>query len=180
MNTTNAKASFIRTGLSQIIASIHQRQSGNGTLGRRLSKFRLICRSAIVILTWSGFSALGTVWQSDGTSQSVQYLHDNSAHDGDTITLPAGTFVWTSGIRVTKAITLQGAGVGITIVKDDVQTPAQLIYWDLRSVSNGAARITGIDFRDGGRQSQANGPDGILHIDAYNNNGTTFRFDHNA
>src|SRR5947208_9690545 len=122
MNTTNAKASFIRTGLSQIIASIHQRQSGNGTLGRRLNKFRLICRSAIVILTWSGFSTLGAVYNSDGTATSVQYLHDNLAHDGDTITLPAGAFTWTTGVRLAKGITLQGAGVGITIVKDNVQT----------------------------------------------------------
>ena len=132
------------------------------------------------MLTWSGFSALGAVYNSDGTAASVQYLHDNLAHDGDTITLPAGMFTWTSGVHLTKGITLQGAGVGITIVKDNVQTPAQLIYWDLRGVSNGAARITGIDFQDGGRQSVANGPAGVLHIDALNNNGTTFRFDHNS
>jgi len=69
------------------------------------------------MLTWSGFSALGAVYNSDGTAASVQYLHDNLAHDGDTITLPAGMFTWTSGVHLTKGITLQGAGVGITIVK---------------------------------------------------------------
>jgi len=73
-------------------ASIDQRESRNGPPGRRMSKFRLICRSAIVIVTWSGFSALGTVYNSDGTAAGVQYLHDNFAQDGDTITLPAGTF----------------------------------------------------------------------------------------
>jgi hypothetical protein len=52
-----------------------------------MNKFGLICKSAIVILTWSGFSALGTVYNSDGTPASVQYLHDNFAQDGDTIML---------------------------------------------------------------------------------------------
>jgi len=113
---------FIRTRFSQIIASIPPQKSGNGTLGRRLNKFRLICRSAIVILTWSGFSTLGAVYNSDGTATSVQYLHDNLALDDDTITLPAGAFIWTTGVHLTKGITIHGAGVGITIVKDNVQT----------------------------------------------------------
>jgi hypothetical protein len=80
-------------------------------------------------------------------------------------------------VHITKAITLQGQAVGNTIIKDDVNGP-QLIYWDLRSVSNGYARLTAIDFQDGGRPSVANGPAGILHVDALNNNGTTFRWDH--
>src|SRR2546430_167193 len=127
MNTTPL---FIQTGLSQIIASIHQQKSGNGTLGRRLNKFRLICRNAIVILTWTGFSALGAVYNSDGTATSVQYLHDNLAHDGDTITLPTGIFIWSTRVSITKAITLQGAGVGSTIIRDNVQD-TQLILWTL-------------------------------------------------
>ena len=60
----------------------------------------------------------------------MQALH-NAAHDGDTITLPAGTFTWTSRLNITKGITLQGAttiadaGTGNptitdgTIIKDD-------------------------------------------------------------
>jgi hypothetical protein len=33
----------------------------------------------------------GNVLQSDGTAQDIQRIHDQ-AHDGDTITIPAGTF----------------------------------------------------------------------------------------
>ena len=49
---------------------------------------------------------------SDGTAASVQYLHDNSAQEGDTITLPAGTFTWTVPVTISKAIRLKGAGSG--------------------------------------------------------------------
>ena len=38
-------------------------------------------------------------------------LH-KTARNGDTITLPAGTFTWTQSVRITKAVKLQGAGSG--------------------------------------------------------------------
>src|SRR5207249_2567876 len=106
------KASFIQTGLSQTIASIDQRESRNGPPRRPMSKFRLMCTSAIVIVTWSGFSALGTVYNSDGTATNVQYLHDNFAQAGDTITLPAGTFTWSTPVTISKAIVIEGGGSG--------------------------------------------------------------------
>src|SRR4030095_11805096 len=62
------------------------------------------------IVVLSGFSAPhcgATVYHSDGSVASVQALHD-AAHDGDTITIPAGTFDWAQRLFITKAITLQG------------------------------------------------------------------------
>ena len=50
----------------------------------------------LFILVFSGFSALrcgATVYHSDGSAASVQGLH-NAVLNGDTITLPAGTFTW--------------------------------------------------------------------------------------
>ena len=38
----------------------------------------------------------------------MQAIHDTNAHDGDTITLPAGTFIWTAGVNLTKGITVSG------------------------------------------------------------------------
>ena len=52
-----------------------------------------------------------TVYNSDGSAASVQGLHD-AALNGDTITLPAGTFTWTTGVTISKAIKIQGAGSG--------------------------------------------------------------------
>src|SRR6266567_1994553 len=154
------KASFIQIGLSQPTASIDRRESRDGPTRRPMSKFRLICRSAIVIVTWSGFSALGTVYNSDETPTSIQYLHDNFAQNGDTITLPAGTFTWSAYVNVTKAITIQGQ---TTVSGDHTTTMTfsdQTIILDNapRGGSNtlvyvhhssGAFRITGITFRVG-------------------------------
>ena len=66
--------------------------------------------AAFVILILSGFSAPhcgATVYHSDGSVASVQALH-KAAHDGDTITLPSGTFRWNATLNITKGITLQG------------------------------------------------------------------------
>jgi hypothetical protein len=43
-----------------------------------------------------------------------------SAHDGDTVIVPAGTASWTSTLTIGKSITLQGAGDDKTVILDDV------------------------------------------------------------
>jgi hypothetical protein len=52
-----------------------------------------------------------TIYNSDGSAASVQALH-NAALDGDTITLPAGTFTWSAPVTVSKAIKIQGESSG--------------------------------------------------------------------
>jgi hypothetical protein len=52
-----------------------------------------------------------TVYHSDGSAANVQALH-NAALDGDTITLPAGTFTWSIPVTISKAIKIQGEGSG--------------------------------------------------------------------
>src|SRR5437762_5518128 len=48
-----------------------------------------------------------TVYSSDGSEANVQSLNA-VASDGDVITLPAGTFIWTAGVSVTKGVTIRG------------------------------------------------------------------------
>lgn len=67
--------------------------------------------SVLLILISSGVSAFAAVYHSDGSAASVQASH-NKALDGDTITLPPGTFTWSQPVRISKAIRLQGAGSG--------------------------------------------------------------------
>ena len=129
----------------------------------------------LFILILSGFSGprcAAAVWNSDGTPQNIQQIHDTQAQNGDTITIPAGTFTWSTGITITKAITLQGAGVGSTIIRDDVQS-GQLILWSL--AAGLPSRITGIEFQDGGR---TNRQIDILLAVGSNTNGSKFRLDH--
>jgi hypothetical protein len=92
-----------------------------------------VSAAAFVILILSGFltpSCGAAVHQSNGSVADVRALL-YAAHDGDTITLPAGTYSWTSTLNITKGITLQGettiTGAGTnsptihdgTIIKDD-------------------------------------------------------------
>ena len=123
--------------------------------GRNMGKFQTLCRSAIVIWIWNGFSALGTVYHSDGSAASVQGLHDQVL-DGDTITLPSGTFTWTTQVHLTKAVTLEGntttdpvngTAVQNTIVKDNISNRNNhIIYIDAATGGHGGQRITGIAF----------------------------------
>jgi hypothetical protein len=66
-----------------------------------------------------------TVYNSDGSAANVQALH-NAVLDGDTITLPAGAFTWATGVTITKAIKIQGAGsgriIGRTLTSNTVGT----------------------------------------------------------
>ena len=114
------------------------------------------------MLILSDFSASATTWQSDGSQASVQKLHDNSAQDGDTITLPAGTFGWTQPVRITKSITLQGqsnvTGAGTanwsddratTVLDDTPRSGSNALIIDVNVAANKSARITGITFAAG-------------------------------
>jgi hypothetical protein len=124
----------------------------------------------------SGFSAPrcgATVYDSDGSVASVRALH-NIAHDGDTITLPAGTFTWTSPVNITKGITLQGqttiSGAGtadpvindLTIIKDDTPRNGKGAYILAARIATSAQsfRLTGITFRAGTTTAvcRSNGP----------------------
>ena len=140
--------------------------------GRNMVKFQTLCRSAIVIWIWNGFSALGTVYHSDGSAASVQGLH-NQVLNGDTITIPAGTFTWSTRVTIAKGITLQGAGVGSTFVKDAVQSGPLL---QVTLAAGKLTRIVGIEFQDGGRSGNELG--GILKFTGSNTDGSQLRMDH--
>src|SRR5215471_3565680 len=70
-----------------------------------MRKFLSIAAGLSFLVTSNSF---GTVWPSDGSDANVQAINDTNAHDGDTITLPAGTFIWTVGVNLTKGITVTG------------------------------------------------------------------------
>ena len=103
----------------------------------------------------------GTVWPSDGSEANVQAIHDINAHDGDTITLPAGTFIWITGVSLTKGITVRGqttiTGAGTanctandqTIIIDEKarNTPGAVFKATIQTGKS--FRLTGITFKKG-------------------------------
>ena len=101
---------------------------------------------AFVILILSSLSAPrcgATVYHSDGSAANVQYLHDNSAHNGDTITLPTGAFTWATGVTIRKGIILQGVA-GATQINRAGYSGALVSITGLPS--DLPVRVTGIRF----------------------------------
>jgi hypothetical protein len=113
------------------------------------------------IIVCCGTAICGNVYNSDGSQQSVQTLHDN-ASAGDTITIPAGTFHWIKPLTISKAITLSGqttingdchAGTCTaddkSIIIDDLpRQPSYLIRATIPTNTAFVMRITGITFRN--------------------------------
>src|SRR5215831_10262264 len=115
-----------------------------------------------------------TVWPSDGSEANVQAIHDTNAHDGDTITLPAGTFIWTAGVNLTKGITVRGqttiTGAGTanctandqTIILDEKLRGGPGSLFKATIPAGGSFQLTGITFRHG--STHIVGGDGAIRL----------------
>lgn len=88
------------------------------------------------------------------------FVNAGPALDGDTVIIPAGTQTWNGRLSITKAITLRGAGVGSTIIKDGggvVQGNPPAPHGDFIHITmspgdtSQVMRLKGIEFQDGGR-----------------------------
>src|SRR5437773_4644018 len=116
-----------------------------------------------------------TVYHSDGSTANVQALV-NAARDGDTITLPVGTFSWTQHLNITKGITLQGQttveGAGtanpvtndLTIVLDNVPRGENFYVMDVSLTPAHSFRMTGITFAAGSVTTVDSGVAGAIRI----------------
>jgi hypothetical protein len=65
------------------------------------------------LLWWATPAEAATVSAASCTTAAVQSAY-NATVTGDTLAIPAGSCTWSSGITVTKNITIQGAGQGTT------------------------------------------------------------------
>lgn len=63
--------------------------------------------------------------------------------DGDTITIPSGSFYWGASVTVTKAVTVQGAGTNLTTLNLTDPTAG---FLTLKPGSDKPTRVTGITF----------------------------------
>lgn len=139
----------------------------------------------LLLVASTAFTA--STWPSDGTPQNIQDIHNNPAtQDGDTITLPPGTFDWTTGVTITKGITLQGesmtfdagtanaTALDATVIQDDL--PATGIAITISVTPSQSARITGISFTKGARTVM--GFNGMLRLSTQGGKNYTTRVDH--
>jgi len=128
--------------------------------------------------------AQATTFNSNGTPSNIQALHDSvNCHDGDTITIPAGTFPWTTKVSITKGITIigqttvnsdTGACNDVSILQDNI-VDAQLDtgFFHANIIGNKAYRITGLTFTAGSRST--NMFNGTIRVFGDSHN---VRFDH--
>ncbi|HEY2424005.1 MAG TPA: VCBS repeat-containing protein [Chthoniobacterales bacterium] len=102
------------------------------------------------------------VYQSNGTAASVQALH-TIAQNGDTITLPPGTFTWSTHVSFSKAVNVQGAGTAQTVIYDNVPKTggSQSVLWSFNVASGQSIRVTGFTVR-GQTQDTQNHNQGTL------------------
>ena len=115
-----------------------------------------------------------------------------AARDGDTITLPAGTFTWTRPLNITKAITLEGqttiSGAGtanpvvkdLTIIRDDTPRSGAngyILKADMSSNPSGVFRLTGITFTGGTLTQKASG-NGAIRLRSVASTPASMRLDH--
>ena len=96
----------------------------------------------------------------------------NSASTGDTVVVPAGNCTWTSTVSVSgKAVTLQGAGIGVTNITDGNSGGWTL---DATVTAVNFVRVTGFSFL--GSTSHSGAP--VVQFEG-NQGEVGFRFDHN-
>lgn len=99
----------------------------------------------------AAFDAQAATINASSCSQSAVQAAVNSATAGDTVKVPAGSCTW-SNFTLTKKITLQGAGIDVTVITGQV------------AFGSSGARVTGFTFTGD---------------PAFTSDGYGFRLDHN-
>jgi hypothetical protein len=141
---------------------------------RWMARFRALGVLAVCALgglAWPVPEATATIIPANSCSDQDVRNAINTAQDGDTVTVPAGTCTWTVSINITAGIVLQGAGVGNTIIIDRVPDAAVV----LKTVAGKMYRVTGFTFQ-ASEIRKLSGAEIILVIGET----TTFRIDHNT
>ena len=73
----------------------------------------------------------GATYVAASTKGSDVQAKINIARDGDTVVVPAGTARWTTQLSITKNLTLKGAGIGQTVIFDEVPRSPQVHTMDV-------------------------------------------------
>ena len=136
----------------------------------------------LIFSSFFGSRCEATVYHSNGSAANVQQIHNTQAVDGDTITLPAGTFVWTGMVIITKSITIQGqttvnSDTGVcddrTILQDNLPTSAGYDFFICTVNTGQSLRITGITFTNAPGHAQT-----LNDVLKVSGNSTSVRLDH--
>ncbi|MBN1674703.1 MAG: hypothetical protein JXR37_26905 [Kiritimatiellae bacterium] len=154
--------SILRLGCNQLLAA-HPRTI-RGQLARSRARAENETKTsrpsrtfAAALLLGAFLLCAGSVSAKDIPAAGVSRAEVQAAIDraaaGDRVRVPAGTATWTEHVRLSKAITLQGAGIGRTIITntqgDGKGTPPMDAYLTflIGAPAKGRVRLTGFEIR---------------------------------
>lgn len=118
--------------------------------------------------------AIGNIINAASCEQADVWAAINSAIDGDTVMVPAGTCIWSATLSIIKGITLQGSGMDSTII---ISSSGSTIvsYAPINPSLNEKFRLTGFTFDGAGRSVKGVLVSNASTISILNN----IRIDHN-
>jgi len=104
-----------------------------------------------MLMTVSTSAQAGTVQAMSAARSDIERAIA-SAQDGDKVIIPAGSATWTTGLitNVSRALTIQGAGIGQTIIYDNVPKltgGSGSVLWLFNTRPEKSLRLTGITFQ---------------------------------
>lgn len=126
------------------------------------------CILAILVFLTCGSLRAATINAASPSRTHVGTAY-TAASNGDTINIPAGTAEWDTPLDVAKAVTIQGAGIGQTIMEDS--TGSHL--FNVTLVADLPTRITGIEFVVGSTTTAL----AVAVVQGSNADDRTFRMD---
>jgi len=133
--------------------------------------------SGVVLSFATAFNVGATTYLAASPQVSDIQAKVNLANDGDTVTVPAGTVSWKVPLEITKSITVRGAGVGKTIILDEVPRSRGSYTLRIALTKDLPARLTGFEFQGGTAVTKPN-PGGVLHFRGITGISHNFRLDH--
>lgn len=117
-----------------------------------------------------GSSKAATINAASASRADVGTAYTAASH-GDTVVVPSGAVSWDTKLSIAKGITLRGAGVGQTIISNNVNGDYML---DVDLVASNNTHITGFDFRGRNADSLQ-----LINVEGYNTNFSTLRVSSN-
>lgn len=138
-----------------------------------------------LFLGWIFFCVCGTANAATINAASLAYADVTNAIgqavNGDMVMLPAGTNSWSNTVAIAKGIILRGAGIGKTVIIDqmpdantDGLTDGPILTWSM--AAGQYHRMTGIEFQDG--SVGAINYNGVITVSGLNTDNRRIRIDH--
>jgi hypothetical protein len=139
----NIKNPIMNLKLIQTCAAPHNQR------GSTMTRRGRIWIAAFTLWALISLPAQAATYASNGSVADVQ-AKINSAANGDTVTIPSGTFDWGSSngaVTTNKPVTLQGAGIGKTVILVNGATNNFGGILQVNTSGAGSSRVTGITFQ---------------------------------